>query len=354
LTDFVAGASAVLTKNQNYWQNDERYPQNKIPYLDSIKVLIIPDDATAQAALRSGKIDALEAMNYVSAQSIQKTNPGLIPVSLPGTSNISLDPRNDVKPFNDIKVRIAMQKAIDLQSIAKSYYHGLTSGDPASMTGNNVKGGWAFPYSDWSDELKATYSYDPAAAKKMLADAGYPAGFKTNIVASTAVDPDLLQIVKSYFLAVGIDMEIRQMDPTSWTNFVWTTKKEDQLSTRGGGALGQISEPLSQWIFLKNSTGANTEFINDPIYEAAYIKATTATDVATTKQTMRDINKYVAEQHWAICLLVENLYGAYNPWLKGYYGQFDAIACGAVGPHLLGFYCSRFWIDQDLKKSMGH
>jgi len=354
LTDFVAGASATLTKNPNYWQNDERYPQNKIPYLDSIKALIIPDDSTAQAALRTGKIDALEALTYQTSLSIKKTNPELIQAALPGSSNNSLSLRCDTAPFKDVRVRIALQKAINLPSIAKDYYFGLTSAEPASMTGNMVKGGWAFPYSDWPQDLKDEYSYDVAAAKKLLADAGLPNGFKTNLVASTAADMDLMQVVKSYFSAIGVDMEIRPMDPTAWTNFVWTAKKHDQIVTRGGGELGQISEPLSQWTFLTNNTGGNAELINDPYYEAAYTKATTATDIATTKATVQDINRYVAKQHWAVCLLVENTYTAYAPWFKGYYGQFDAIACGAVGPHLLGFYCARFWIDQNMKKSMGH
>ena len=72
--------------------------------------------------------------------------------------------------------------------------------------------GWGFPYEEWPQDLKDEYAYNPTAAKKLLADAGYPNGFKTNVVADTAGDMDLLQIVKSYFAEVGIDMEIRPME----------------------------------------------------------------------------------------------------------------------------------------------
>ena len=48
--------------------------------------------------------------------------------------------------------------------------------------------GWGFPYAEWPQDLKDEYAYNPVAARKLLADAGYPNGFKTNIVADTASD----------------------------------------------------------------------------------------------------------------------------------------------------------------------
>jgi len=59
LKDFVSGSAATLVSNPNYWGYDERYPQNKLPYIDTLKVLIIPDQATALAALRTGKVDVI-------------------------------------------------------------------------------------------------------------------------------------------------------------------------------------------------------------------------------------------------------------------------------------------------------
>jgi len=50
----------TLVKNPNYYGYDERYPQNQIPYVDRLKFLIIPDLATAMAAVRTGKIDAVD------------------------------------------------------------------------------------------------------------------------------------------------------------------------------------------------------------------------------------------------------------------------------------------------------
>ena len=97
--------------------------------------------------------------------------------------------------------------------------------------------GWGLPYEDWPQDLKDEYAYNPMAAKKLLADAGYPDGFKTNIVADVAGDMDLLQIVKSYFARVGIDMEIRPMESAALVALS-NRQKHDQMACRSGGPLG--------------------------------------------------------------------------------------------------------------------
>jgi len=79
-----------------------------------------------------------------------------------------------------------MQIAIDLTNIAKKHYKGTVEPYPATMTSRYMKG-FGFPYEEWPQELKDEYVYNPMAAKKLLAEAGYPNGFKTNVVADTAV-----------------------------------------------------------------------------------------------------------------------------------------------------------------------
>ena len=121
-----------------------------------------------------------------------------------------------------------MQMAIDLPTIAKSYYHGLVEPYPGMITPRFMKG-WGFPYEEWPQDLKDEYAYNPVAAKQLLADAGYPNGFRTNMVVDAAVDMDLLQMVKSYFAQVGIEMETRIMETTACTDFVNVGLKHDQL-----------------------------------------------------------------------------------------------------------------------------
>ena len=82
--------------------------------------------------------------------------------------------------------------------------------------------GWGFPWEEWPQDLKDQYAYNPALAKKLLTEAGYPHGFKTNIIADTTGDMVLLDIVRQYFKDVGIDMEIRMLESTEWIKYVLT------------------------------------------------------------------------------------------------------------------------------------
>ena len=245
LTDVVSSGSATMVKNPAYWGYDERYPQNKLPYADSLKILVIPDNATALAAVRTGKIDLIDSVTSATALLVQKSNPAILQVPVPANSATTIDPRNDMAPYKDIRVREALQMAIDLPGLAANYYNNLVSPSPSSLTSIYQNGG-GFPYSAWPQDLKDTYTYNPTAAKKLLADAGFPSGFKTDIVVDSAADQDLLQAIKSYFLAIGVDMEIRPMDTSSWASFVMTNHKQDALAQRTTGTLGQTQTAVAQ------------------------------------------------------------------------------------------------------------
>ena len=109
------------------------------------------------------------------------------------------------EPFHDIRVRIAMQKAINLEEVATAYYGydeltlpGLW--DPALTSWSTV--------GTWDDELMDEYTYDPEGAKQLLAEAGYPDGFSFTVAIDAMANPEIFELAKGYFAEVGIDMEI--------------------------------------------------------------------------------------------------------------------------------------------------
>jgi peptide/nickel transport system substrate-binding protein len=353
LQDFVSGSALNLVKNPNYWGYDGRYPQNRLPYADTLKVLIIPDHATTLAAVRTGKIDVVDGMSFIEAQGMSKTNPQIVQVTVPASYAATVEMRNDTKPFNDVRVRKAMQMAIDLPTIAKTYYGNVTPPYPSTLT-TNLMTGWGFPYQQWPQDLKDEYAYNPTAAKKLLADAGFPTGFKTNIAANNTADLDLLQIVKSYFTDIGIDMEIRPMDQTSWLAFVQNGKKYDQLAYPAAGSLGKGTEPSLQLNYFHTGDATNFPMVSDPVFDGFYNEVLVANNIDGVKQALRDANEYVARQHFTISLLQPNLFAFSQPWLKGYNGQYSSVSTGSGGPLYPGFYAARFWIDSNLKKNMGY
>jgi peptide/nickel transport system substrate-binding protein len=352
LKDFKPNESATLIKNPNYWGYDERYPQNKLPYVDAVKYLIIPGEVETIEMMRSGKIDIVQQVSAAQARSLQKTNPEIIqiPVAL---ATLAIQPRNDRAPFNDLRVRKALQMSIDLPKIAKLHYGDTVEPYPSTLTPRKYMKGWGFPYEEWPQDLKDEYAYNPASAKMLLAEAGYPHGFKTNVLADTESDMKLLLMVKSYFDDIGVDMEIRTMDSNAWLAFV-ERGQHDQLIYRPYGPLGNTYAPLRAITRFQTGLSANFMMVSDPVFDSFYSQAIAAISTEKLQQILKDANERVARQHYAISLLQPLAYSLCQPWLKGYNGQIHSVWMGSGGPSMLSFYAARFWVDQNLKKNMGH
>jgi peptide/nickel transport system substrate-binding protein len=316
-----------------------------------IKFLIIPDDNEALEMMRAGKIDIMDRVFLKQAKSIQKTNPEILQIFIPRTPTVTIQPRNDRAPFTDIRVRLAMQMAIDLPSIAKNHYEGSVDSYPSTLTATKYMKGWGFPYEEWPQELKNEYAYNPALARKLLADAGYPKGFETNVIADTDGDMELLGIVQSYFADIGIKMKIRQMDPASYTDFVENQRKHDQLVYRPYGPLGQTYAPLRVITRFQTGYATNYAMVADPDFDAFYGKAAATKTEDELKQVLKEANEYVARKHFVISLLQPMEYSLCQPWIKGYHAQIYSLWMGVGGASMLSFYTARFWMDKTLKKA---
>jgi peptide/nickel transport system substrate-binding protein len=354
IQDYVTGSSATFVKNPDYWGYDERNPKNKLPYVDSVKYLIIPDNATAMAAMRTGKIDSLDGLQLQQVQQMQKTNPELKLITGPDNTGSSIDPRNDVAPFNDIRVREAMQMAIDLKSLATNFYSGMSSPNPLTLAATTITG-WSWPYDQWPQDLKDQYAYNPTAAKKLLADAGYPNGFNTNVVAETGpLQADLLQVIQQMWAAIGINLTINIKDSASWTDYVRNKGLADQIVMRNGGSLSLGYEPSRMCLRFQKGYSTDYAKVDDPTFNAAQAKFAAAATLADQHAVVQSLNELVARQHFVISLVASSTFSESQPWFKGYLGQSGSVTGTGTGPNTAGFYLARFWSDTTLKKSLGH
>jgi peptide/nickel transport system substrate-binding protein len=342
LTDFVEGTSMTFSKNPNYWGYDARYPKNKLPYADTFKELSIPDMATTLAAMRTGKIDLLVEMHgpeWQQGKSLADTNPE-IKQACSSDFGYSLIPRCDTKPFTDIRVRKALQMAIDRQTIAKTHYGGTVDGKPAGLISPDLKG-WTIPYDQWPQDLKDEYSYNPTKAKELLAEAGYPDGFKTDVYSQPEFDPDLLQIVKSYFMDIGVDMEIRMLpDMPSFGQFAEARKHDQMVCEPHTGPGGS---PATNLKFRTLNDSYNYGMINDPTYDALYNQLVAATNIEEAQRLSQEADMYTLQQHWSFQVCRSPHLVMWQPYTKGYSGENIAMRC----------FMSGIWIDQKLKASIG-
>ena len=347
ITDWVEGSAMTLTKNPGYWGFDERYPQNQLPYITNMKILIIPTTSTALAAVRAGKIEAIDSLSLQQAQQMKQTNSNMTQLSYPG-GPCTIDPKNDVAPFTDQRVRQAMQMALDLPLIASTYYAGTAYQYPSTMTSVFMTG-WSYPYSQWPASLKATYDYNPTGAKALLAAAGASTFSTTCVASNTSPDLDLLQIIQSEYAAVGITLNIQLMDAAALNTML---RAQKNTGIAFGTKLGFTFPPLMGFRHWQSTTTLNWDDIHDASWDALYASALAATTLAQTQALVVQGNQYQAQQQWNISLPCPSIFAVCQPWFKGYNAQTFSIS-GTGGVLCMGFYCSRFWIDQNLKQSMG-
>jgi len=355
LTGFVPDSSVTLTRDLNYWKFDPRYPDLdlRLPYADEIKLLVIPDLAPRVAALRTGK-SAMAGGNYLTLDqinSLQKTNPELVTVPLEGTSMTS--PRLAVSraPFDELDVRVAMQKAINTKEIVDVYYGGDARAEPTGFPPVKAEDHWV-TYDKWSAATKDMYSYDPAAAEALLDAAGYPRRADGNRFEVTydlfepwGNDIDLAQIVKDYWAKIGVDVTLNQVSDSADMNQRWSDGRSElgHCTCRAKTADSVLSMP-----FRFAGEPARVSGITDPVFNSLVDELHASVGWADYSRLAKEMDMYFVEQMWSLYLPVVNSYMLHQPWLHDYRGREGGGDDAWINSLIVT------WVDQDLKDEMGH
>ena len=355
LTEVVEGSSATWEKNPDYWGYDEKYPQNRLPYIDTYRSLLMPDMSTRLAALRTGKIDLIanpgDANIYSvdDADSLQLTNPE-IEVWL-----AYLGPQGEfvfnwaLPPVDDPIVRKALQMSLDRESVSTTYFKGYGDPTPGGFMGQQHVG-WAWPMEDWPDEVKAGYRYDPAGAEALLDEAGYARGtdgyrFKLKLALHDRYDPTYPQIIMGYFDAIGVDSElVMQSGPESTARNRADTAEWHLMngSYQGDNPIWQLS------VMSQNIDGWSFNKAKDPRIDALYRAARESIDIEEVKSILRQADEIGVREHWGLNKSSSPVFSVNQPWVKGYNGEWN------MGRGERNTFMARIWIDSELKKAMGH
>ena len=352
LTDWVEGSAITWAKNPDYWGHDEKYPDNRLPYVDEVVRLIMPDQATRVSAMRTGKIDYLahnghgQFYTVDAVESLERTNPELRVNAYYFRAGESAGFNVTMPPFDDIRVRHAIQMAIDLDTINTTYYKGWMRPEP--MGSIQPFTGYSIPFAEWPEEVKQYYRYDPAGAEKLLDDAGYPRGadgirFKT---ADTVLNPASIghhEIVQGYLAEIGVEVAIRQSD---WPTFQASFQRSD-YEGMGNWSQGTPYRPLI--ILTGPSTGhaSNVPGLSDPAYDALIEQLQVAATEEEYQRLGREADFWLVENHTFLWGGLNPWFNVTQPWVQGYDGDFY------MGVWNKNAVYARLWIDQALKKEMG-
>lgn len=352
LTDFVSNSSASFKKNPGYWRTDPvgAGKGNKLPYADNVKVLIIPDPSTAISALRTGKIDILSGQTFDDAKNIRSTSPQLKELSFipAGAFHIYMRTDKQDQPYKDIKVRHALMYATDFDTIVNDLMDGEAEKQSWPITPMPDFKDAYLPLEQAPEAVQDLYKYNPEKAKELLAEAGYPDGFKANIVVySTAANVDYVSVVKEMWQKVNVELTIVPVEFGVY-NTRWAQRNYDELFYAGQASSGTYRRCTN---YVGTGVGWNLSWVNDPkAIEARdqMVAAFNSGDDVTTDKINRDFMSYVLEQAWVIPTPIQSQSTFWWPWIKGYHGE---LSPGIINEWQETMY---IWVDQDMKKKMGY
>jgi peptide/nickel transport system substrate-binding protein len=301
----------VYRKFPGYWQKGK-------PYVDRIELTPIIDPLTREMSLKAGQIDLMVTLASHGLSALEKE--GYVVTRQragSGAMGLVMDSRNTKSPFSDLRVRQAAQYAIDPAAIVKAVF----SGENEATNQYTYKGHWAY-----NPDIKGN-PYDPAKAKKLLTEAGYPNGFKTKIVFLTSPENDkLVTAVQGYFKAVGIDAELELVQTARIGQIVYGGTWEGLL-------YGQVSPspdvtvPLAR--LYSGVAGVYSQMQIPADYRQAIENAVTAPEFKTKQKWTKEALKLMIDKHSLIIPLYSM--SEFNAARKGVHDHgFDTTPNTAV------------------------
>jgi peptide/nickel transport system substrate-binding protein len=261
----------------DYWQKGR-------PYLDAVDFKIFADSTTATMAMKAGEVNLM----LVSAEDmLTLKKSGFNIVEFIGKNAILFpDGANKDSPFADVRVRKAVSYAIDRKLLAKSLGYG-----------------YYYPtfqlYGDWSplayNANIVGQPYDPAKAKQLLTEAGYPNGFKTSIYIGTSAS-DLQIAIQDMLAAVNIQAEIQEITTTKYSDLSFNGWKNGMLNAVS--PIGEGHQDPSQNISSNYLSGVGTISVYYPDdLKTLFQQSKTEMDPVKRKVILQEVMKKIVDDY---------------------------------------------------------
>ena len=353
LVEWVEESVMVWNKIDDYWGFDEKFPDNRLPYIDEVRAIFMKEPAARIAAIRTRQVDHLGSpgnsqINSVDdANALRKSNPELQFFRRVFRCETCIGFNIHNEPFDDINVRRAMQMAFDLEAMNNDFFDGQADWVPEGRIGRGAKEGYFTPFSEWPEEIAQYYRYDPERAEQLLDEAGYPRGedgirFRTHYDVWEGRPLPFFDLQVAYWRDIGVEVEVRPHDGATLVPLIQSRAYQGmsgrELGTFTGNPLGSLH------VIAYTDATWNAPGIDDPKMNALLDAAAETTDLAEHQRLVKEADLHLIANHW---------YGwshrlpqifVFQPWIVGHSGELQ-LGSMERGPVMM----ARLWIDQELK-----
>jgi peptide/nickel transport system substrate-binding protein len=271
-----------LEKFDGYWQSGK-------PYLDAIEYKIIADTTTMMASFLSGEFDIFTLLQPKDAFDVQKMGKYKISTSGGAINLMAGDGVNANSIFSNVKVRQALEYAIDKEQIARTLGYGFWK--PVYQFAR--PGSWA------ENPNIVANKYDPVKAKLLLGQAGITEGFKTTVYSTTSqVTKDVMTVVQASLKTIGLDANIEVVERGRENQIATQTGWQDGIFPWGMG--GDELQALYR-MFSSNATLFRSKFVTKE-FQDTLEAAIAATDFNTKQQLTWKLQQMLVDNAMATTL----------------------------------------------------
>ena len=297
--EWVRGDRVVLVRNGDYHVKG-------LPKLDRVTFRFITDPNAVLAALKAGDIDvSLFGLGPEHVQDLVKDARFQV-ISGDTTNDVILSMNNSRKPYTDVRVRRAMTYGINKGDVLKGAMFGM-----GKILGTNVD-----PLNPYYIDLSKAMPYDPARAKKLLAEAGYPNGFDTVLKVSPQYDYTVRsgQVVADNLKKVGVNVKIEQIEWGQWIARVFREADYD-LTIIGHAEAWDI----------KNYANAKYYFRYDsPRFQELFARSEVTVDDKARRAIYADMQKLLVEDAPVVWLFMHPRLAVTKKGLQGLWKDLPA------------------------------
>ncbi|MBP3815961.1 MAG: ABC transporter substrate-binding protein [Firmicutes bacterium] len=274
LTGRTVQDNIVFEKFEDYW--------GEPAYLDKVTLKVIDNTETLVMSLKSGAVNM--ATHLISSQVNELTDMNI----LEGSSNAvqALYLNNDFEPFKDIRVRQALNYAIDQQSILDIAFDGH-----GSLLGSSM-----FPAFKkyFMPELNDLYPMDQEKAKELLLEAGQSdLKFSITVPSNMQQHVDTAQVIVEQLKAVGVTATINQVEWATWLEETYRGRKFESTIVSFDAHGVAASDLLARF---QSDNGKNMINFKSEAYDAKYKEATSTTDDAAQTAAFKECERILAEE----------------------------------------------------------
>jgi peptide/nickel transport system substrate-binding protein len=288
-----------------------------LPVIDGVDWLVMEDAATGLAAYRTGQLDAgywhWWAVRQQDVAAIKKSHPQFVYQDFLSNVTHGIYMRTDKPPFNDVRVRRAISHAVDRQAVIDAVF---LKGEPTPAISRGAP--------EWSPRIDQLgpgaqyYRHDPKEARRLLAEAGFPNGLKTQLTVTGGYGSDItdsFELVQRQLKESGIEAEMKLQEYGAYIATTFLGKYE-------GMAMGPFSiawEPHSglYGMYLPEQT-RNSSHVNDRKVTGMLKEQMRTKELEARRKLIFDIQRYAAEQQYYVYLYCVGITGSWQPYVKGY------------------------------------